>query len=138
MPVMQVSSLCQNCTRAGLDPRGPLTQPWPASNLADGFFRQDLGPALLDHVADRRALEALVLEQVAEDGSEDQEGARRKCRWGSIVGDFLVLMTNRAAVVHKILMLRCSDWVRFANPSNASVQPLIVFPFFKLRPTIQH
>jgi hypothetical protein len=56
--------------------------------------------------------------------------ARRKCRWGPIVGDFLVLMTNRAAGVRKILMLRCSNWVRFANRSNASAQSLIVFPHF--------
>jgi hypothetical protein len=41
---------------------GGLRKRWPAPNLADGALcRQDLGLTLLHHVADRRTLEALVL-----------------------------------------------------------------------------
>ena len=44
------------------------------SNLADRFLgRQDVGLTLLDHVADRRTLEALVLEGEPDDRGQDEE-----------------------------------------------------------------
>src|SRR6478672_2199650 len=61
MPGMTIPPFIKITPARGLDPRRRLTERWQASNFADGpLCRQDLGLTLLDHVADRRTLEALV------------------------------------------------------------------------------
>src|SRR5205809_997210 len=57
MPGMTIPPFIKIAPARGLDPRGRLRQPLPASNLADGLLSsQELGLALLDHFADRWTL----------------------------------------------------------------------------------
>jgi hypothetical protein len=101
---------------------GGLRKRWPAPNLADGALcRQDLGLTLLHHVADRRTLEALVLNwyQMMAVRTRRASVIQRTSSFGGCTAD------DGSTSGQKGLMLRCSNWVRFVNASF--LQLLIVF-----------